>query len=93
MSKEISTKEETKEPELKEWQIKLTSTNIQNLTYEEILRLNREKHKGTFMDRTWKEHAKNPLDDPTTTKWQKFKDGGYSVDNQLKRFSNNLMLN
>ena len=52
--------------------------------------MNREKNKGTFMDRSWRENPTNPLEDETKTKWERFKEGGYSVENLAKRFRNRL---
>jgi hypothetical protein len=62
------------------------------LTYSEIIKLNREKNKGTFMDRSWKEFATNPLDDENLTKWDKFKQGGYSLKNVTSKFASNLSI-
>jgi hypothetical protein len=63
------------------------------LTYKEIIQLNREKNKNTFMDRSWRDRVETegtPLDDPTLTRWQKFKYGGYSINNVGRKFAQNL---
>lgn len=54
--------------------------------------MNREKNKGTFIDRSWRDHATNPLDDENATKWTKFIQGGYSVGNLGKHFAKKLAL-
>lgn len=51
------------------WKAQYNAKNISNLTYSEILELNREKNKGTFMDRSWRDNATNPLEDENLTKW------------------------
>lgn len=40
-----------------------------------------------MVDRSWRENATNPLDDENKSRWEKFKEGGYSIPNLSKRFS------
>jgi hypothetical protein len=68
---------------------------MKNLTFEEIIRLNREKNRGTFIDRSWRDRLENEgsaYDDPSLTKWQRFKAGGYSVGNIGRGFASKLAL-
>lgn len=54
------------------------------------MKLNREKNKDTFMDRSWRDRAEKEgsvLDDPELTRWQKFKAGGYSINNVGRSFA------
>ena len=47
------------------------------------------------MDRSWRERVEtegSALDDPTLTRWQKFKAGGYSVNNVGRSFAQKLAL-
>ena len=47
------------------------------------------------MDRSWRDLAEkegSALDDPTLTRWQKFKAGGYSVKNVGNRYAHGLSL-
>ena len=34
-----------------------------------------------MFDRSWRDSQDNPLDDEKLTRWEKFKQGGYSVKN------------
>ena len=55
--------------------------SISKLTYSEIIKRNREAHKGTIMDRTWRDNTEGQakiLNDPTLSRWTKFKSGAYS---------------
>ena len=68
---------------------------MKNLTFEEIIRLNREKNRGTFLDRSWRDRVEtegSAYDDPSLSRWQKFKAGGYSVRNVGRGFASNLAL-
>jgi len=68
---------------------------MKNLTFEEIIRLNREKNKGTFLDRSWRDRVEtegSAYDDPSLSRWQKFKAGGYSVRNVGRGFASKLAL-
>ena len=44
------------------------------------------------MDRSWRDKATNPLDDEGKTRWEKFKEGGYSIKNVGKKFAGNLAM-
>ena len=60
------------------------------MTYEEIMKLNREKNRGTFIDRSWRERVEKEgtaAEDPDATRWQKFIAGGYSFNAIGRRFS------
>ena len=77
------------------WRDTYNQHNMQNLTFEEIIKLNREKNKGTFIDRSWRDRVEtegSAYEDPSLTKWQKFKAGGYSINNVGKGFATKLAL-
>ena len=76
---------------LKENQKKYNEKTISNLTYAEIMELNKISRKGTFMDRSWQETATNVLENEDMSRWEKFKAGGYTVKNLTGRASNNLI--
>lgn len=83
------------EPEKEAWREKYNQKTIHALTYKEIIALNREKNKETFMDRSWREVTDKEgsvLEDPNLTRWQKFKAGGYSFGNISRRFAGKLAL-
>ena len=61
---------------------------IANLTFKEIMELNKESRKGTFLDRSWKDTATNILENKELTRWQKFTSGGYTVKNVTERAKN-----
>lgn len=63
---------------------------ISNLTYSEIVKLNRESRKGTFMDRSWRNTPTNILEDKNLSRWEKFKNGGYTFRNISDRWSNSF---
>jgi hypothetical protein len=47
------------------------------------------------MDRSWRDRVDKEgsvLDDPTLTKWQKFKAGGYSFNNLGRSFATKLAI-
>lgn len=49
----------------------LTSESIAHMTSAQIYEKNRDLHKGTFMDRTWRQASSESLDaitDPTLTR-------------------------
>ncbi len=51
------------------------------MTTAEIFEKNREQHKNTFMDRTWRKASTESLEaiaDPTLTRRQKFMRGAYT---------------
>ena len=60
------------------------------MTYSQIVAANRNSKKGTFMDRSWRDTATNPLDDDTLSGWEKFKSGGYSYQNMVSKFAKTL---
>lgn len=77
------------------WRETYNPKNIHNLTFKEIVTLNREKNKDTFMDRSWRDRVDKEgsvLDDPSFTRWQKFKAGGYSLNNLGKSFATKLAI-
>ena len=37
--------------------VELTSKSISNMTYSQIIAANRAQHKGTFMDKSWREEV------------------------------------
>ena len=83
------------EPKKDAWRASYNQHNMKNLTFEEIIRLNREKNRGTFIDRSWRDRLENEgsaYDDPSLTKWQRFKAGGYSVGNIGRGFASKLAL-
>ena len=47
------------------------SKTISNMTYAEIIQKNREQHKGTFMDKSWRKSADGVkvLEDPNLSGW------------------------
>jgi hypothetical protein len=59
------------------------------------MKLNREKNKNTFMDRSWRERVEkegSAADEPGISKWQKFIRGGYSVSNIGRGFAEKLAI-
>ena len=72
-----------------ELQEKYNEKTISTLTYQEIIDLNRQSRKGTFMDRSWRQTQNNILEDQSLTRWDKFKNGGYTFRNISERFMNN----
>ena len=84
----IQSKADLLDEELTQNQAKFNETTIADLTFKEIMNMNSVSRKGTFMDRTWKDKEQNILEDPTTTRWQKFKDGGYTIKNVTDRSVN-----
>ncbi|CDW77007.1 UNKNOWN [Stylonychia lemnae] len=62
---------------------KFNSKTIHNLTYDEIIKYNKERNKGTFIDRSWRDQVNedDDLDNPNTTRWEKFKAGRYNFGN------------
>ena len=44
------------------------------------------------MDRSWRDLESNPLDDENKTKWQKFKEGGYSYKHMTNKYSKTITL-
>ena len=49
----------------------LNSESISQMSSSEIYELNREKHKGTFMDKTWRHASQESIqayEDPTLTR-------------------------
>jgi len=59
------------------------------------MKLNREKNKNTFMDRTWRERVEkegSAADEPGISRWQKFIRGGYSVANIGRGFAERLAI-
>ena len=54
------------------------------------MKLNREKNKGTFVDRSWRERVEKEgtaAEDPGLSRWQKFIAGGYSFNAMGRNFS------
>ena len=70
----------------------LNEKTISKMTYSQILEANRRQKQGTFMDRTWRDNAENPLEDPNLSKMEKFKSGGYAVRNVIGNFDRNMKI-
>ena len=60
---------------------KFNAKTIHSLTYDEIVKYNKERNKGTFIDRSWRDNVDetSDLEDPNMSRWEKFKSGRYSV--------------
>lgn len=71
---------------------KFDSKTISTMTYSEIVAANREQHKGTFMDKSWRKAngGLELLDDPTLSKWAKFKGGAYTYHNLTTSIGSNF---
>ena len=89
---DITCTKSTEAKELKEFNAETIST----MTYKEIIQRNRDSHKGTFMDRTWRDGKEGTLailNDQTLSRWQKFIQGGYSYQtitaNMINKFEKN----
>lgn len=76
-------------PKKLEWEEKYNAKNIHNLTYDEIIMLNRERNKTTFFDRSWRDKvdASRDLEDENISRWQKFIQGRYSLNNVGRNFA------
>ena len=62
------------------------------MSYSEIIQANRESHKGTFMDRSWKKDVNHDVyDDKDSSFTTKVASGSYTyhavVDRMIKNFS------
>lgn len=63
----------------------LNAQTINQMSYSEIIRKNRESHKGTFMDRSWRDKVSD--EDPTgKTFTENLKNGSYSYQAISRRF-------
>ena len=57
------------------------------------MKLNRDKNKDTFMDRTWRDRIEKEgtsAEEPGLSKWQKFTRGGYSFTSLGRGFAERL---
>ena len=65
------------------------------MTTKEIFELNRESHKGTFMDRSWRKASEESIatiQDPSLTSWQKFKRGAYTYQGISTHMTNRMAI-
>ena len=62
------------------------------MTYAEIVSKNRDLHKGTFMDKSWR-YNQQAVEVEGQTYLQTFKNGGYSYQAVLSRMVKNFKLN
>ena len=76
----------------KDWEKYYTPKNIQNLTYEEILAYNRERNKGTFMDRSWRDKAVDEELVEKMSRKEKFLNGHYSLSYMSTQFALRIAL-
>jgi hypothetical protein len=63
------------------------------MTTKEIFAKNREQHKGTFMDRAWRQASTESLEaiaDPNLTARQKFWKGAYTYQGITTHLSNTM---
>jgi len=61
---------------------KFDQKSLSNMTYAEIIKNNRDSHKGTIMDKSWRGannvEVQKLRDDPEISGWKKFKGGAFS---------------
>ena len=72
---------EDKSPNTQETKDSFNADTISKMTYAEIIKRNREAHKGTIMDRSWRDNTEGQekiLNDPSISRWTKFTSGAYS---------------
>ena len=62
------------------------------MSYSEIMEKNREQHKGTFMDRSWRDQVSD--EDPKgKTFIERLREGSYSYQAVTKRFARRFRIN
>lgn len=85
-----------KTPDRKEAKDAFNADTISKMTYAEIIKHNREAHKGTIMDRTWRDNTEGQekmLNDPSMSRWKKFTSGAYSYQAVSTNWTNKFERN